>query len=206
MQVREYRNRNYSLSVICGMNHRYHQAYATFWRAWDRCIKIVVVIMTVVSLVMSVPGFDYPWTALWLAVISSVAAFAMNIIPVGDWDKEHSEMYRLWSDLRSDVDAEELKVCMKSEDDTVNGNVIDRLTELQTKSNALHSMERSVDRPFLEQCLNEETASRLPATTCSAGVVEVAKVPAQAAPAEKVDGAAGGSCASPQAERDNLVA
>lgn len=152
MLVKNYRNKMYELIVVSGMNHTYHQAYESFWGKWDKGVKAAVCILTVIGLVLAVPGIDMPWTGLWMAIVSACAAFVLNIVPIGDWEKEHGEMFRLWSDLRSDCENEELKTCSSAEEDTVPKHAAERLLDLQSKSNALHAMERNPNTRFLDAC------------------------------------------------------
>lgn len=160
MLVKEYRDKLFDLSHTCVMNHRYHQAYELYWGRWDKSVKAILAILTVIGLVLSVPQIDLPWTDLWFAIAIAFIAFFMNIVPVGDWEKEHGEMFRLWSDLRNDCDVEGIKVTLKAEFVSVPSHYEERVMELVGKANALHAMERFPNVWFLKRCQQDESIRR----------------------------------------------
>ncbi len=172
MQARDAKNNMFELSVTCGMNVRYHQAYEDFWGKWDRAVKVAVVILTVIGLLFSVPDFVSPVAALIVGIISATVALVLNVINFGDWEKEHAKMFRLWSDLRSDAELMEFKIASKEEGGTIQPHLVERIAEIRIKANNLHAAERMPNHSFLHTCYHDELRYRRSSSEASVAAVE----------------------------------
>jgi hypothetical protein len=143
------------------MNVRYHQHYVCKWRIVDRAIRIAVGILAVFGLLFSVPGFDYqPW-GLIVGIVSLITAVVLNIVPVGDWEKLHGELFRLWADLRKQAAKENHRACDLDDDETkeVTKAMAERLGDLDEDGQVLDSMEPAPSKAFLKECLGDEIES-----------------------------------------------
>ena len=161
MTAQEYREKLHELIVTCGFNTRYHQVLAQRWKRWDRNIRILVGALAAFGLLFSVPGFEcHPWWGLVTAFLSLIAAVALNILPVGDWEKAHGELFRLWVDLRRDVANEKFRASEVGEDEgKAAPKLVDRLCELDQKSHSLDAQEPAPERELLIRCQREEELS-----------------------------------------------
>lgn len=120
--------------------------------------KFTVVIMAVASLVFAVPGMDYPWTGFWLALFTASMAFSFHVLPFVDWEKSNGELSRLWNDLRNECELEEMKVCTKTQNDSVGMHRVERLGELQKKAYALIARNNTPNQAT--SCIIEDQKTR----------------------------------------------
>jgi len=154
----EYCCRMRDVKYTAGMNARYHQNCEDWFDWWDKAIRVAVAGLAVFGLVLAVPGLDkdwpganIPWWGLVVAILSMVAAVALNVIPVVEKAKFHGEMFRAWSELRKEAVLEEHKTCDGSKD-----HHIDRLAELISKMESLNAREPFPDSELLEKCQEDE--------------------------------------------------
>ena len=171
MTYEKYRDKLHNLTFTAGMNCRYHQILEFRWSVWDKLIRVAIVVLALADVLLSALEVHY-W-ALGVAVAAGLIAIVLNIIPFGDWEKQHGELFRLWNDLRSDVELEETKTCHNDEDHTVEAHCVERLIEIQNKSNALHSMEHASNAKLLLECfMAEEKAMSKTVPSAMATVAE----------------------------------
>jgi hypothetical protein len=159
MTYGEYKRRLHELKFTCGMNMRYHHCLEWRWGMADKIVRIIVGVLAIFGLVYAVPDFLNPLSGLIIAVVSLVAAAVLNIVPVGDREKHHGELFRLWGDLRSDAVQEEHKTCESEDDKEANKPRFERLCELVQKSDALNSVESAPWKGLLKKCYWEEEKS-----------------------------------------------
>src|ERR1700733_10077170 len=95
------------LKFIAGFNARYHHYLEERYEWRDKFIRAVIAVLAATGLVFSINDAP-PWGFI-VALVSLMAAVVLNIYLVGDWEKEHGELFRLWSDLRKDADLEEIR-------------------------------------------------------------------------------------------------
>src|SRR5437899_2431204 len=88
----EYKRRLHHVVFTCGINHRYHHTLEWVWGAVDKGIRVGVGVLAIVGLVLAVPSFVDSMVGFYVAIASVVVALALNIVPVGDWEKFHGEM------------------------------------------------------------------------------------------------------------------
>ena len=165
MTNRELKDRLDDLIYTCGMNARYHQQTAANRGSWDKGIRITVGILAVAGLVFAVPNLkmgtlDVPLVGLFVAIISLVVAVILNIVPVGDREKLHGELFRMWSELRKDAEMEEYKVCEADPDAQAPEHSFERVRELAGKSLALDADEPEPNKKRLELCQGDENERR----------------------------------------------
>src|SRR5712692_1310115 len=161
----ELKNRLDDLIYQCGMNQCYHQRTAAVLGRWDKGIRITIGILAVVGLVLAVPTLkiskiDVGTTGLVTAIVSLVAAVILNIVPVGDREKLHGELFRLWSELLKDATVEECKVCEAVSDDSADEHAFDRLKELLSKAGSLNADEPAPNESRLRRCQEDENERR----------------------------------------------
>src|SRR5262249_9621423 len=77
-------------------------------------------------------------------------------IPVGDWEKTHGEMFRLWSDLRKDALILEHRTCDVKCDAHVDPYCAERLAELVSKTESFHAQEPLAYKSLLDECKEDE--------------------------------------------------
>src|ERR1700737_3267496 len=95
--------------ITAGKSSRYHQKMEWRYAIADRSVKLLVGILAVFGLVFSVPGVDYPRTGFAIAIVSLVAAVALNIILVGERQSFHAHMLKAWWNVRKVAILEERK-------------------------------------------------------------------------------------------------
>jgi hypothetical protein len=159
MTYRDYKTRLEALLFTCGMNQRYHQHLQHQWACWDRGIRIAVGIIAVIALIVAIPHAASESVGLAVATIALALAFILNVLPVGEWDKLHAELFHLWSDLRKDAVLEDHKACNFDFDDKMRDHLTDRLAELTTKSECLSATEPKANKELLWRCMEDENES-----------------------------------------------
>lgn len=155
----EYKRRLDELIFTCGMNCRYHQILKQRFGRWDRGIRIAVGVLAIAGLVVAFPETVPATMGLTVAVLALAVAVVLNIIPVGDWSRDHAELFRLWSDLRRDAVLEEHETCEAEEDKEAAPFRFRRLCELDGKAEALHAAEPAPHRHLLDRCYGDELES-----------------------------------------------
>jgi hypothetical protein len=145
----------YELKFTAGFNVRYHHRLEAFYGRWDKAIRIAVGVLAVPGLLLAVK--DEPPFGVIVAIVAMAAAVVLNIIPVGDWEKRHGELFRLWSDLREDADLAELGCCDLGDAGQATEHAADRLAELTGKSHRLNAAEPLGCRWLLVECMEDET-------------------------------------------------
>jgi hypothetical protein len=150
----EYYQRLRAVRYTCSVNQRYHQILE--WRRGfaDRAIRILVGILAITGAIFAVPQMDRPWLGFWVAVVSAVFATVLNIVPVGDWQKFHAQMFQRWSDLQREATVEEFKMCEREGE--IPAHCVERLQELLSEMESLHAMEPAPSFRLLNRCQEEE--------------------------------------------------
>jgi hypothetical protein len=157
MQKSEYCQRLRQIMYTCAVNQRYHHILEWRWGAGDKAIRIIVGIFAILGAVLAVPKLDAPCWGFIVALLSVVAAAVLNIVPVGDREKFHGEMFRLWGDLRRNALADELKTC-DSEDDPP-PYLVDHLREMLDKMESFNLEEPAPWMGLLNRCQEDENES-----------------------------------------------
>ncbi len=158
----EYQKRLYELTHTCEMNQLYHQILEWRFGFADKTLKIIVGILAVAGAVLAVPGLQatWAWTGFYVAGLSAAFAVALNVIPVGDKEKTHGELFRLWSDLLNDALQEEHKTCEKDEDKEAQALHNSRLGELLAKRELLNASESAAWPKLLLRCQGDVNERR----------------------------------------------
>jgi hypothetical protein len=152
----EYDRRLHELAFTCKMNLRYHQCLQRRYTLWDRSIRIAVAVLAVIGFVAAVPNLVNAWVGLLLAAVSILVALVLNVVLVGDWARTHAELFRLWSDLRTDAVLQEHKALEVGDADTVPDYLSERLAELTAKSLQLDADEPAPFEKLLKRCMGDE--------------------------------------------------
>ncbi|HVV73550.1 MAG TPA: hypothetical protein VHI52_18900 [Verrucomicrobiae bacterium] len=126
----EYQSHIWNLVRTCSINQRYHQRLEWWWKIADRTAKILVAVVAVAALVVTLLDEEWKPTELWLAGIAAVLAIVLNVLPFGEYEKEHGEFFRAWSDIRIDTET----LCLKTCEEPVSGHMLERLSECAPKS------------------------------------------------------------------------
>jgi hypothetical protein len=150
----EYERRLRAVRYTCAVNQRYHQILE--WRSGfaDRTIRILVGVLAITGAIFAVPQLNYPWLGFWVAVASAIFATVLNIVPVGEWQKFHTQMFQRWSDLQRDATTEEFKTC--EHEGNIPDHCVSRLQELLSEMESLHAMEPAPSIRLLNRCQEEE--------------------------------------------------
>lgn len=157
--------RLYELSVQAGMNQRYHQIYSSWWWGWDTFMKVTTAALSVVGAMLAVTSLYAATPPVWdqlslgLAVISAIVAVALNVVPFGNWEKDHRDHMRQWFDFREDVDSIRLgcqhdQTCVPFEE----------IKKLDGKMHRICSQEPSPNTRVIKECYDAEERSRKPAS------------------------------------------
>lgn len=179
MNRTDFDKRQYELSVMAGMNQRYHQQQTDLWGSRDRWLRIAVGILAVGGSMLSVVTI-YRTDALWIAssvTVAGIAAFAaviLNVIPITDRERRHLDMFRRWSDFREEIDS--LRFVLKITDDATA-----RLSSLDAKSHRLCALEPTADETLLSICFDKEQRSRQYETTRTAEAESIVLITNEAA-------------------------
>lgn len=148
--------RHNQLDQTCAINQRYHQIIQ--WRCgwFDKAIRISVIVLSIVGLVLAVQ--DYPPYGVITAVASMIAATALNIVPISDWEKNHANIYQAWTSLRKRVERHRDKLC--DDDKPISKPLSDDFCELEREIHDLNAIEPAPWRGLLIRCQEDETESR----------------------------------------------
>lgn len=170
MQIDTFQLKLYELSYTCGVNQRYHQTLEWYWGVAERGVRIVVGVLAVAG----VSSGDN-WTTT-IGYASLVAAIVLNIIPLGDREKFHAELFRAWSDLRRET--EKLDHCgtQAATKNAIRSYHVERLSELEERKHALNGSEPAPWRCLLKRCEGDETESRWGAGIRTTEQVEAERV------------------------------
>src|SRR5260370_1717139 len=159
MTNQEFRRRLHKLIFTCGQNHRYHHYLERLWGVTDKVIRGLVAMLAIIVTILAVPGADSPPTGLVIAIFAPVVAAILNIVQVGDWEKFHGEMFRLWSDLQSDAEIEEHKLSHLGAVADIPEVFFDRFIDLTNKANNLHLAEPKGWKWLLKKCYEDQMES-----------------------------------------------
>jgi hypothetical protein len=159
MTIVECRRHLWELKFTAGVNQRYHQRLESWFGALDKSVRIAVGVLAVLSFWTAFPNASPPGAAFWIGLSGVIAALVLNVIPIGVREKFHGEMFRGWSDLRSDADRLEIKVADKDPDDNAPQAVVEFLMDAIRQEQQLHSQEPSPFRWLLVQCEQDERES-----------------------------------------------
>jgi hypothetical protein len=162
MNTADFSTRRYELSVIAGMNQRYHQheAYKQWWR--DTAAKIVTAVFAVLGLSLAiVSAFSssalVDGAGISVSLVAAIAAVFLNVVPYGTWEKDHVDCFRRWTDIREDVDSLEFEITDGSEPTK---EAIARLRELEAKAHRICGSETLANQKLLDACQVAEEHSR----------------------------------------------
>lgn len=164
MTPEDFEQKQYATSVCAGMNQRYHQSKASRWARFDRSFRIAVGVAAVGGAMMSVVTATtngWGWDALSITIASIAAGIgvSLNVVPFGDWERQHVDYFRRWSDLREEVDALEFEIA-----DKPTATQTARLKNLDAKANRICGLEPKADEKLLNECYESEVRSRQPDT------------------------------------------
>lgn len=158
MTNEEFLDRQYHISVIAGMNQRYHQDRSSLFAWWDRGLKIAVGLLAVAGSVLAFSGPE--WLSILIACVAAAFAIVLNVVPVGDWHCHHVELFRRWSDLREEVDAMIFGIGENPSPD-----LIAHLRGLDAKVHRICGAEPKGDQTLIDKFFAQEEESRRPART-----------------------------------------
>ena len=156
-------NQIHELSVICGMNQRFHQKLQGRYERRDRILQVVLAGFTTLGLILScVPsettGAISYWAGIVLSAVSVVLAVAVNIAPYSRIAAEHKALFVRWCDLRIAVDI----LAIRTEADARESikEYVERLVELSRWRESIDATEPPPDDALLSQCQVAEHHAR----------------------------------------------
>lgn len=164
----EFLDCQYKLSVCTEMNQRYHQSRASVWSYWDRGFKIAVAILSTAGAVLAFATLyeasnGYMLTSVAVAVSASLAGILLNVFPFSDWQRDHVDLFRRWTDLREEID-----VLLFEVKDTPNTQQLSRLTQLEAKYHRICGAEPPCKEKLLKKCQQAAEAGRNHPSPCAA--------------------------------------
>jgi len=82
------------------MNQRYHQRLSARWGIADKSVRILVGVLSVICLLFTVASrSDSIWEIL-AGFVAVVIALALNVVPTGERELHHNNLFTQWTDLR----------------------------------------------------------------------------------------------------------
>lgn len=168
MTSEQFQHKQYDISVIAGMNQRYHQRRASLFAWWDKGFRASSCVSSAVAaaLVVVMAGTDNKVVAgfsIAAAVIVAAIGALLNVLPFGDWEKSHVDLFRRWTDLREEIDA-----LLYHTNGEPSAFLISRLKELEAKAHRICGMEPACKTKLLDECHRAEERSRGVEAACAA--------------------------------------
>jgi hypothetical protein len=166
----EFLDNQYNLSIIAGVNQRYHQQKADHWRLWDTWAKVLTATFAVICVALASTSamtenraVDVVGTVV--AVLVAAGAVTLSIVPFGEREACHKYNLRRWSDLREEIDV----LNLPSDGAFTPWEVaVDRLRVLARAVNRTRAIEPTPDNQLLIRCQKEEERSRRQASAYAA--------------------------------------
>ncbi len=149
-------SRYYELSVIAGMNQRYHQTIAARWGCGDAATKITVGLFAVAGAVVSVATSGGGWgtASIVVSFIAAFAAISLNVVPLSDRKELHLDLFRRWTGLREAIDTLPFSSFPSKSRDLI-------YKDLLSKQHQICASEPLASPALLQKCFDEEQESRM---------------------------------------------
>ena len=93
--------------------------------------------------------------AIFVALASAFFAICLNVVPLGDLQRDHVDLFRRWTDLREEIDTLGIGTGGQVADEFVN-----HLQRLEAKLHHICGSEPHFRSKTLKQCESEERRSR----------------------------------------------
>ncbi len=158
----DFKDRLYGLIRTCGINQRYHHRLSWWFGFFDKLTKISIGAVAIAALVATLLGTDWHDVEVQFAIAAAILAIAINVLPFGEREKVYDELFRCWSDLRTDAEVQDVKIReveLQGDNKPVADHFVDRLTELLTKQHTINSKEAAPIRWLLRKCQEDENES-----------------------------------------------
>lgn len=168
----------YQLSVTAGTNQRYYRDLLTTSEAEDSHIRFIVGAVAIVSLALAIVAVfrgeasPLPWkfeilkkftswnvASVCVAILSAIVAWQLNESPEVSALVRTADIYRRWSDLRTDIDTLQEQV-EQEPDDKLPSDIGERMRVLLARKNQNNAYDRAPDEKLLEKCEEDENLSR----------------------------------------------
>jgi len=170
MKLEEFLNKQYDISTVAGMNQRYHQHQAHRSGNLDAIAKVVTAVFAFLGFATALAAWLYRATpesghfldetidvvGVFIAFAAAIIALILNVLPFASQEKEHSDLFRQYSDLRESV--EWLKHGVGDDDPTK--RMVEELAEMDSRLHRLCGSERLADPVVWRKCENDERRSR----------------------------------------------
>ena len=143
------------LSFTAGMNQRYHQDDAQRWARLDRGVRILVGLLTTLGVAL----LPFPVWSAAMTIGAAIAAVVSAVVPVGDWNRVHLDLFRRWSDLRQDVDSVMIRL-NKDASGAAPEHLVERFKEMTAKKVGLNALEPAPHEKRLERAYQQEHEAR----------------------------------------------
>lgn len=154
------------LSILAGANQRYHHDYTKWYYKWDVCTKIGTALFALGGLSLAIAAYLGTETPdaensinLYSVIVAACAAMGASlllILPVGSREKEHTDLFRRWTDFRQEIDV----ILFDLSDGVPARSLITRLKNAEAKFHLICGEERPPHRRFFLQCQIAEENSR----------------------------------------------
>lgn len=137
------------------MSMYYYQMMEWYSNLLDMTIRALVGILAISSFTASILTFDNPIfkvsprAAFFFSVAALALAIILNVVPVGNWYQQYSELYRNWSANRARW--QNLENRFKIRQDDRMDDILLRVSELETETSYLQYSESAPWRRLLKK-------------------------------------------------------
>lgn len=158
MKVSELEDKLYFLEYTTRLNQRYHQARERMWAILERGTRMIVGFLAGLGVVTCFIGPE--WASVLVAILALLAAIALNVLPFGDREKASGELFRRWTDLRTDIEQIQNSISGAPPNDDIPSHILERFGFAQSRRNAIEAAEPSPNEKWLLKAQQDENYSR----------------------------------------------
>lgn len=159
MTTQECRDQVYQLKQTADINQRYHQRMEWRWGVGDKSLRILVGLLAAASVVLGLVGADWAAVSVGVSCAGLGAAIALNVIPTGEREKFHGELFHCWSGLRGEAVALEGKLARRESAKGAGEYAVERMGDLWAKCSQICATEPAPYRRLLRKCQHDSNES-----------------------------------------------
>ena len=147
----------YDLRFVAGMNQRCTQIVQGRWATADRFVRILMATLAFCAVLFGAFGGVWTQAGLGFSIAGCIVALVLNVGPFGRRERFWTDLYRRWSDLRSDVESLELKTKGVPAEDQVPDHIVERMQAFSQKRNGIEADEPKPSKRLLVRCHEDQT-------------------------------------------------
>lgn len=145
-------------SYTARMNQLYHTNLTWWFGVTDRCLRIIVGILAVTSAVLA--QSDHSGWGFGLAMFTALMAVVLNVLPVGEWEKNHLDLFRRWSNVRRQWERMEMSISSITDiTKDLTKPVVEEMNELNAEKLRIESDEPAASRKYVSRCQKQVVQS-----------------------------------------------